>query len=115
MVLCFHYCNGQICPIYDIASDYVQVFSLLPDPIMDNYAKIAINNCLFGKEQNHVNRDYCLYHCFLREDCVAVYMGNNGECRLCYDGTLSANYDEFDHEHMFIRLQVLGESDIQYN
>ena len=110
--LCYKLINGQQCEANDIVLDYKTISSLSQDPIKENYAKIVINNCLFGKEHIFPYQHNCFYHCSLRENstipCVAIYLEGN-ECRMCFDGTPTTNFDEYDHENLLIRQQDLGE------
>ena len=97
----------QTCSAQDIASHYAQLSSISKDPIRNDYAKIVTNNCLFGKGQSLADLNHCYKHCSLRENCVAIYTSNEGSCRMCYNGTEASNYDDFNHDNMFIRLEVL--------
>ena len=102
--------HAQTCPAQDITSHYEQLSSFSEDPIRTNYAKILINNCLFGKEQFLANPSNCYKHCSLRENCVAIYNNDEGSCRMCYNGTEVSNYEDFNHDNIFIRLETLSKT-----
>ena len=105
-------CYSQTCPTQNIESHYGRLSSISIDPIRHNYAKIVVDNCLFGKEQFLVNSNHCFKHCYLLDNCVAIYMSNDENCRLCYNGTGTTNYEDFNHDNVFIRLEVLGKCPI---
>ena len=105
-------CNAVLqCIEQDEAVNYAKISSLLPDPIRENYARIILNNCVFGREQSlsHIlHLKYCFDHCSMRDNCFAIHMEDE-YCRFCYNGTHTSNYEDMDQDKIYVRLAVLGQ------
>ena len=105
-----HSCSYSQYRKQEEANNYAKISSFLPDPIRKNYARIILNNCVFGREQSlsHIlHLRYCFDHCSMRETCVAVHFEED-YCRFCYDGTHTSDYAAVDPDKIYVRLSELG-------